>query len=166
VPISKKGLILNIGSFAGAAPTPMLTVYSGTKAFLRTWSESLAAELGPKGVLVEHANTYFVVRLLSSLSVLPELTCPPPFCCLFLSQTSAMSKIRRPSLFIPTPKAYVRAVLAKIAPGTITPYWTHALFSAVLSLVPSKMLLAYTHSLLKDTRRRVLAKQAKLAKQE
>jgi 17beta-estradiol 17-dehydrogenase / very-long-chain 3-oxoacyl-CoA reductase len=136
----KKGLILNMGSFAGAAPTPMLAVYSASKAFVRTWSESLAAELAPKGVVVEHANTYYV--------------------------TSAMSKIRRPSLFIPTPKAFVRAVLAKIAPGTTTPYWTHALIGAVLNLAPSKVVLAYTHSLLKDTRRRALAKRAKLAKQE
>jgi 17beta-estradiol 17-dehydrogenase / very-long-chain 3-oxoacyl-CoA reductase len=40
----------------------MLAVYSGSKAFLRTWSDSLAAELTPKGVVVEHVNTYFVVR--------------------------------------------------------------------------------------------------------
>jgi hypothetical protein len=44
----------------------MLAVYSASKAFLRTWSESLAAELAPKGVVVEHANTYYVVRLLPS----------------------------------------------------------------------------------------------------
>jgi 17beta-estradiol 17-dehydrogenase / very-long-chain 3-oxoacyl-CoA reductase len=56
-----------MGSFAGAAPTPMLAVYSASKAFVRTWSESLAAELAPKGVLVEHANTYYVVRLVSLL---------------------------------------------------------------------------------------------------
>jgi 17beta-estradiol 17-dehydrogenase / very-long-chain 3-oxoacyl-CoA reductase len=54
---------LNIGSFAGAAPTPMLAVYAGSKSFLRTWSDSLAAEMLPKGVIVEHVNTYFVVRL-------------------------------------------------------------------------------------------------------
>jgi 17beta-estradiol 17-dehydrogenase / very-long-chain 3-oxoacyl-CoA reductase len=77
-----------------------------------------------------------------------------------------MSKIRRPSLFIPTPKDFVRTVLAKIAPGTITPYWTHALVSAVMTLAPSKVVLAYTHALHKDIRRRALAKQARLAKQE
>jgi short chain dehydrogenase len=60
--ISKKGLILNMGSFAGAAPTPMLAVYSASKSFLRTWSEGLTAELAPKGVIVEHVNTYYVVR--------------------------------------------------------------------------------------------------------
>jgi 17beta-estradiol 17-dehydrogenase / very-long-chain 3-oxoacyl-CoA reductase len=136
----KKGLILNIGSFAGASPTPMLAVYAGSKAFLRTWSDSLTAELTPKGVTVEHVNTYFV--------------------------TSAMSKIRRPSLFIPNPKAFVRSVLAKLAPGTVTPYWTHALVSAVMTLAPPKMLLSYVHALQKDIRRRALAKQARLAKQE
>ncbi len=56
-----------MGSFAGAAPTPMLAVYSASKSFLRTWSEGLAAELTPKGVIVEHVNTYYVVRLPSSL---------------------------------------------------------------------------------------------------
>jgi len=136
----KKGLILNMGSFAGAAPTPMLAVYSGSKAYLRTWSDALTAELAPKGVVVEHVNTYYV--------------------------TSAMSKIRRASLFVPTPKTFVRVVLAKIAPGTITPYWTHALMGAVMGFVPPKVVLSYTHSLLKDTRRRALAKQARLGKQE
>lgn len=136
----KKGLILNVGSFAGASPTPMLAVYSGSKAFLRTWSDSLTAELTPKGITVEHVNTYFV--------------------------TSAMSKIRRPSLFIPTPKAFVRSVLAKLTPGTFTPHWSHALVGAAMALAPPKMLLAYVHSMQKDIRRRALAKRARLAKQE
>jgi hypothetical protein len=35
-----------------------------------------------------------------------------------------------------------------------------------MGLAPSKVVLAYTHALLKNTRRRALAKQAKLAKQE
>ena len=53
-----------MGSFAGAAPTPMLAIYSASKSFVRTWSEGLAAELASKGVIVEHVNTYYVVRLL------------------------------------------------------------------------------------------------------
>jgi len=77
-----------------------------------------------------------------------------------------MSKIRRPSLFIPTPKEFVRSVLAKIAPGTMTPYWTHALVGAAMALAPPTALLAYMHAMHKDIRRRALAKQARLAKQE
>ncbi|KAN0118420.1 hypothetical protein V8E52_005150 [Russula decolorans] len=109
---SKKGPILNMGSFAGA-PTPMLAVYSASKPFLRTWSEGLAAELASKGVIVEHVNTYYVVQ----------------------------SDAHRCSF--PLQKLF-----------------------AAMGLAPSKVVLAYTHALLKDTRRRALAKQAKLAKQE
>jgi 17beta-estradiol 17-dehydrogenase / very-long-chain 3-oxoacyl-CoA reductase len=160
-----------MGSFAGAAPTPMLAVYSASKSFIRTWTEGLAAELTPKGVIIEHVNTYYVVRRLSpSPSFLVSIKEEEKETHIIFfyprTQTSAMSKIRRPSLFIPTPKAFVSSVLAKIAPGSITPYWTHALVSAAMGLAPSKVVLAYTHALLKNTRRRALAKQAKLAKQE
>jgi 17beta-estradiol 17-dehydrogenase / very-long-chain 3-oxoacyl-CoA reductase len=138
----------------------MLAVYAGSKAFLRTWSDSLTAELTPKGVTVEHVNTYFVVRLIA-FNVFDYVKRVRSSL-----QISAMSKIRRPSLFIPNPKAFVRSVLAKLAPGTVTPYWTHALVSAVMTLAPPKMLLSYVHALQKDIRRRALAKQARLAKQE
>ncbi|KAG0224003.1 hypothetical protein BGW41_005275 [Actinomortierella wolfii] len=104
----KNGLIINLGSFAGLVPTPYLSVYSGSKAFLSSWSQAIGAELAPKGIHVQNVNTYFVV--------------------------SAMSKIRRASLLIPFPKPYVKAVLSQIGipggastPSTSTPYWTHAI---------------------------------------
>ncbi|CCO29320.1 hypothetical protein BN14_03329 [Rhizoctonia solani AG-1 IB] len=56
----RRGLILNLGSFAGAVPSPMLATYSGSKAFLSTWSRALAVELAPRGVDVQLVNTYFV----------------------------------------------------------------------------------------------------------
>jgi len=77
-----------------------------------------------------------------------------------------MSKIRRASLLVPTPNDFVRVVLSKVIPGTSTPYWTHALFGAAMGLAPAILVLSYTHDHLKETRRRALAKQAKLAKQE
>lgn len=44
------------------------------------------------------------------------------------------SKIRRPSLFIPTPKAFVHSVLAKLAPSsTFTSYWTYATVGVALA---------------------------------
>jgi 17beta-estradiol 17-dehydrogenase / very-long-chain 3-oxoacyl-CoA reductase len=70
IPLSRKrGLILNIGSFAGAIPSPMLATYSGTKAFLATFTSALAEEVKSQNIVVEHINTYFVVCFLwSSLS--------------------------------------------------------------------------------------------------
>jgi short-subunit dehydrogenase len=58
---SKRGLILNVGSFSGAVPSPMLATYSGTKAFLATFSAALGEEVRQHNIVVEHINTYFVV---------------------------------------------------------------------------------------------------------
>jgi 17beta-estradiol 17-dehydrogenase / very-long-chain 3-oxoacyl-CoA reductase len=105
----KRGLILTMGSMGGTLPTPLLATYSGSKAFLQQWSTALGAELAPAGVDVE--------IVLASLI------------------TGGMSKIRRPSLTIPTPRRFVRDTLGKVglncgAQGmahTSTPFWGHAL---------------------------------------
>lgn len=47
------GAIVNIGSVIGLAPEYGSTVYGATKAFLLFLSQSLHAELGPKGVYVQ-----------------------------------------------------------------------------------------------------------------
>lgn len=102
-----RGLILTMASFGGVLPTPLLATYSGSKAFLQHWSTALAAEMAPRGVRVQLVQSYLV--------------------------TSAMSKIKRASATIPTPKAFVKAALGKIgrsggAQGiayTSTPFWSH-----------------------------------------
>ncbi|EAU91530.1 ketoreductase [Coprinopsis cinerea okayama7 len=146
---NKRGLILNIGSFAGAIPSPMLATYSGTKAFLSTFSSALGEEVKKDGIIVENVNTYFVV--------------------------SKLSKIRKSSLLIPTPAPYVRSVLSKVGlacgaafsgrPNTSTPYWSHALLDYAMTLVgiPS-LFIRYTHNLHIDIRRRALRKLEREAK--
>lgn len=105
----KHGLILTMASFGGILPTPFLATYSGSKAFLQHWSTALGSELKPHGVHVQCVQSYLV--------------------------TSAMSKIRRSSATIPTPKQFVRAALSKIgrsggAQGiayTSSPFWAHGI---------------------------------------
>ncbi|KAH3902171.1 probable Very-long-chain 3-oxoacyl-CoA reductase [Saccharomycodes ludwigii] len=105
-----KGLILTMGSFGGLLPTPFLATYSGSKAFLQSWSNALSGELSRYNVDVELVLSYLV--------------------------TSKMSKIRKSSLLIPTPKQFVASVLrscgrrcgAQERYGTTTPYWSHALY--------------------------------------
>ncbi|KAK7542110.1 uncharacterized protein J3D65DRAFT_612646 [Phyllosticta citribraziliensis] len=105
----RRGLVLTMASFGGVMPTPLLATYSGSKAFLQHWSTALGAELAPAGVTVQLVQSYLV--------------------------TSAMSKIRRASATIPTPKAFVKAALSKIgrsggAQGvayTSTPFWSHGI---------------------------------------
>ncbi|KAG0696631.1 hypothetical protein DFH29DRAFT_950308 [Suillus ampliporus] len=147
----KRGLILNLGSFAGLVPSPMLATYSGTKAFLATFTSALAEEVRSHGIVVQHLNTYFVV--------------------------SKMSNIRRTSALIPSPASYVRACLSKIGlscgaasterPDTLTAFWSHALVDYAMHVVGWKtQFITYTHTLHKDIRRRALRKLEREAKKE
>jgi 17beta-estradiol 17-dehydrogenase / very-long-chain 3-oxoacyl-CoA reductase len=147
----KRGLILNLGSFAGQVASPMLATYSGTKAFVSTFTSALAEEVRPHNISVQHLNTYFVV--------------------------SKMSKIKRPSALVPTPAAYVRSALNKIGlscgaalsdrPGTFTPFWSHALVDYVIHAIGWKsFFISYSHSILKDQRRRALRKLEREAKKQ
>ncbi|OJJ46781.1 hypothetical protein ASPZODRAFT_2030911 [Penicilliopsis zonata CBS 506.65] len=117
----KRGLILTLGSFSALLPTPLLATYSGSKGFLQMWSSSLGSELEPYGVTVELVQAYLI--------------------------TSAMSKIRRASATIPTPRAFVQATLAKIGRNggspsyayTSSPYWSHGLMAWFLTCVTGVM---------------------------
>lgn len=123
--------MLNLGSFAGQFPTPLLATYSASKSFLLSFSQALGAEQkGAKtGVDVVALNTYFVV--------------------------SAMSKVRRASWMIPTPKQYVSRVLQKVnckggagaRPYSATLWPGHAVVDWVISnLLPSEnWLLNYSY---------------------
>lgn len=139
----RRGLILTMGSFGGLLPTPLLTTYSGSKAFLQHWSTALGSELKPYGVDVELVLGYLV--------------------------TSAMSKIRRPSMSIPNPRNFVKAVLGKIgrsggAQGiafTSTPYWSHGIIHWALKTFAgtmNRMVVDRNRMMHESIRRRALRK--------
>ncbi|KAI1436671.1 hypothetical protein GGR50DRAFT_202172 [Xylaria sp. CBS 124048] len=144
----RRGLILTMGSFGGWMPTPFLATYSGSKAFLQFWSTALASELKPDNVDVQLVLSYLV--------------------------TTAMSKVRRPSLFIPSPKPFVRAALSKVGVSswqntayTSTPYWTHALMAWFIENtvgIGSYIALGINRSMHVDIRRRALRKAAREGK--
>ncbi|KAN0062676.1 hypothetical protein ACQY0O_004866 [Thecaphora frezii] len=140
----KRGLVLNVGSFAGQVTTPLLATYAGSKAFLIGWSQALGEELAHHNVQVSLLNTYFV--------------------------TSKLSKIKRSSAMIPTPKRYVAQVLAKVGrqggavcrPYTSTTYPGHALVDWATSLLlPRWWLLRFTYGQQVETRKRALRKAQK-----
>ncbi|KAG9024332.1 hypothetical protein FRB95_011641 [Tulasnella sp. JGI-2019a] len=114
----KNGLILNIGSFSGVVPSPMIATYSASKAFISSWSQSLAAEYKPLGVTIQNVCASYVV--------------------------SKLAVIDRPSMMVPMPKPYVECVLAKIGvpcgaidcTATSNPYWSHAIMGWVHTIVP------------------------------
>ncbi|KAF3906508.1 hypothetical protein ABW20_dc0107018 [Dactylellina cionopaga] len=143
----KRGLILTMGSFSGLTPTPLLAAYTGSKAFLSHWSAALAAELAPQGVHVELVTSYLV--------------------------TSAMSKIRRSSVTIPNPKAFVKASLGKIGvyvgnmEGVSTPYWSHGVIHWALENLAglgTSNVIKINKSMHEDIRKRALKKKEREAK--
>ncbi|CDK25666.1 unnamed protein product [Kuraishia capsulata CBS 1993] len=148
---SSRGLVLTMGSFGGLLPTPYLATYSGSKAFLQSWSNALAGELKSSKVDVELVISYLV--------------------------TSAMSKIRRSSLSIPTPKVFVASVLKNVGRrcgaqeryATSTPYPIHALMHWWIENtvgVYSKVANTLNLNMHKSIRIRALKKAARNQKKE
>ncbi|KAI0700868.1 hypothetical protein BC835DRAFT_1325178 [Cytidiella melzeri] len=148
----KRGLIVMLTSFAGVSTVaPMLAPYAASKNFLASFSAALGAELKPKGIDVEAINTYFVV--------------------------SSMSKIRKASVMIPTPKQYVRATLSKVGlacgalftgrPYLTTPYWSHALLDYFIHVLGwTYIVTRVVHNMHVSIRARALKKLAREAKQQ
>lgn len=147
----KRGLILTMSSFGGFFPTPLLATYSGSKAFLQQWSTALGSELQPHGVHVQCIQSHLI--------------------------TTAMSKIRKPSVLVPSPKPFVRAVFSKIgrsggAQGvafTSTPYWSHGIMQWFLSRFlgeRSHIVVRVNRSMHEDIRRRALRKAEREAKKQ
>lgn len=145
---SSRGLILTMGSFAALVPTPLLATYAGSKSFLQAWSNALAGELLSQNIDVQLVNSYLVA--------------------------SAMSKIKRSSSSIPSPKAFVSSVLGSIGRrggaqeryATSTPYWTHALMHFAIETtvgVYSRIANRVNLSIHKSIRQRALKKAARMS---
>lgn len=147
----KRGLVLTMASFGGFFPTPLLATYSGSKAFLQQWSTALGSELQPHGVHVQCVQSHLI--------------------------TTAMSKIRKSSALVPTPKQFVHATLSKLgrsggAQGvafTSTPYWSHGLMQWFLSRFigeRSHLVVKVNRGMHEDIRKRALRKAERDAKKQ
>lgn len=56
----RKGIIINNASGSGRMPTPLLTVYSASKAYMDFFSRSLSGEYASKGIIIQSLCPYFV----------------------------------------------------------------------------------------------------------
>nr|XP_025949020.1 very-long-chain 3-oxoacyl-CoA reductase [Dromaius novaehollandiae] len=128
-----KGIILNIASAAGMHPTPLLTLYSATKAFVDYFSRGLHAEYKSKGIIVQSVLPFYVA--------------------------TKMSKIRKPTFSVPSPETYVRAALGTVGLQTQTNgCLPHALMGWLLSSLPSSALMNLLMKNNKEIRDRHLKK--------
>ncbi|NWQ76180.1 DHB12 reductase, partial [Columbina picui] len=133
LPFRSKGVILNISSAAGMYPTPLLTLYSATKAFVDYFSRGLHAEYKSKGIIVQSVLPYYVA--------------------------TKMSKIRKPTFDKPSPETYVRAALGTVGLQSQTNgCLPHALMGWIFSLLPAPTVINFLMKTNKGIRARYLKK--------
>lgn len=135
--LRKKGAVINLSSFSSLQSTPLLSVYSSTKAFVNQFSQDLQVEYKGKGITVQALAPCYVV--------------------------SKLSKVRSASFFIPSPETYVRSALSTLGLETIsTGYWPHDLMLFGVNVLSKLGVQSmYVFSSLSQMRARALKKKAK-----
>lgn len=104
----KTGLVINLSSTAAEIPSPMLSVYSASKAYVTKFSADLAAEYGSRGIQVQCLVPGYVA--------------------------TKMSKIKKSTWMAPSPKKYVRSSIRHIGVKEhTTGYYPHSLLLGVIS---------------------------------
>lgn len=103
----KKGVVINISSTAALIPSPLLTVYAATKAYIEKFSVDLSDEYSKHNIVIQCVSPGFVA--------------------------TKMSKIRRSTWMAPTPETFVRKALRTIGVHRqTTGYVPHALLVGVV----------------------------------
>ena len=131
----RRGVVVNLGSANGILPSvALLSVYAGSKAYINQFSRSMDEELKAFNIRVQDQCPFFV--------------------------TTKISKIRKPRLDAPTPKAWARAAVKQIGYETDrTPYWSHGLMLMVIrSVCPAWAVNSFVTSLHKGMRKRFYKK--------
>ncbi|CAG5022713.1 unnamed protein product [Parnassius apollo] len=136
----EKGVIINLGSGSSMIPSPLLTVYAATKAYVDKFTEGLEMEYYKKGIIVQ--------------CVMPGFVC------------SNMSGIRRSSFFAPTAKAFVKSAISLVGTTSrTTGYLPHALFMNAVNTIHAINgtfgVWLVTRSM-ENSRRKALKKKGKL----
>ena len=60
----KSGVVINLSSLSGLMPTPLLSVYSGTKAYVDLFTRGLVVEYNKFGIIIQSVAPGYVVRYL------------------------------------------------------------------------------------------------------
>jgi len=115
----KRGCILNIGSASATHPTPMLALYSATKAFLTQFTSSIHYEYKDMGIDCISCSPYYVISNLSGITRETYLVCS--------SNRFAVDTLRQ----------------VGYGPRS-NPYWVHNVFewlASIYSKTPERLLI-------------------------
>ncbi|KAI9653115.1 MAG: hypothetical protein M1831_006199 [Alyxoria varia] len=124
-------LVMNIGSLAAHAAPPYIPVYTGSKAYLNTFSTSLANEMHDLREQQVRRKPYSGGHAISDVEVL----------CLTLGEVADTQFLAESSnsFFIPTATAVAKACIGRVgcgAKGPVAAYWTHGLQLLFLRWTP------------------------------
>lgn len=106
----KRGVIVNVSSLSALIPSPLLTIYAASKAYVDKFTEDLAAEYSKSGII---------------------------FQCLFPGYVATkMSKIRQSTWMAPTPDKFVDDALKTIGlQQHTTGYFPHTLLLNIITFL-------------------------------
>ncbi|KAG8383262.1 hypothetical protein BUALT_Bualt05G0166100 [Buddleja alternifolia] len=113
----RKGAVVNIGSGSSCCVSsyPLCTIYAATKAYVAMLSKSISLEYKQHGI---------------------DVQCQIP-----LLVATKMPSIKKASFFIPSAETYSKASIRWIGHDQICiPYWTHALQTYLLRMLPDPIL--------------------------
>jgi len=133
----KSGVIINISSLSGLMPTPLLSVYSASKAYVDVFTRGLCDEYKKAGIVVQSVAPGYVV--------------------------SKLSKIRKPTGIAPTPEVFVKSALSTLGiESRTTGFWIHDLMVYMLTeVLPEWVATKIIHDQLKGIRKSALKKKSK-----
>lgn len=102
----KKGAVVNISSGTCCKPTPKMTAYSATKAYLDHFSRSLHYEYASKGIFVQSLLPFSIAS----------------------QMTTYTGRMRSNSWLVPAPQVYARHAVSTLGIShRTTGYWPHSI---------------------------------------
>ena len=113
---ARRGVVVNVSSFEGAITAPFYAVYGASKAFVDSFSKSMAVELQGTGV---KCATHPALLVATKLSIPNE-------------------KRRKGSLFTPWPEQWAAGSVNAVGyEEHAHPYWAHSLQAGVFLALPA-----------------------------
>ncbi|XP_028399667.1 very-long-chain 3-oxoacyl-CoA reductase-like [Dendronephthya gigantea] len=107
----KRGAVINLSSSAAQLPSPLITVYAATKAYVDYFSQGLSIEYSQDNIIVQSLKPYYV--------------------------STAMTYSVSPNLFVPTAENYVKSAIATLPYARRScGYWPHGFQAWLFGFCP------------------------------
>jgi len=128
-----KGAIVNISSASGLFVAPLISLYSGSKAFMDMFTRGLQVEYAGSGVIIQAVAPFFV--------------------------TTKLARLRTSTFFAPSPMDYVRSAVSLIGvQATTVGYMSHGLQLMAIRIFPQWLIAKLAFGQMAATRKRALKK--------